>query len=59
MGVRTMKRMTYEDFTVQNWDILVEQYKEDYGDDPTEEQIWEYVEEAYGTYCYYAASYNG
>jgi hypothetical protein len=54
-----MSRMTYEEFYTKNWDTLVEQYKEDYGDDPNEEQIWEYVEDAYGTYNYYAANYNG
>ena len=52
-------RMTYEEFIKKNKDTLSIHYKEDHGDDPSEAELEEYVEEAYGTYCYYAANYNG
>lgn len=54
-----MSRMTYEDFILNHKETLTVYYEDDHGKPPTEGQLDEYIEEAYGTYCYYAANYNG
>ena len=41
-------RMTYEEFIKKNKDTLSIHYKEDHGDDPSEAELEEYVEETYG-----------